>query len=141
MRWEKKCPLRTQLPISASVVGRYHIVVGGDVGIDRLMPDLKDAPDAATNGHGPAVIVISLPLGGDERAVVKYQPLGRLWLRKGCNVIAFTSARFSSPAKDQTLRIKKLVVMCSALLDRKTTKSGPTDHFSVPSSSSVAVGN
>jgi hypothetical protein len=35
MRWEKEGPLGAQLPIRASVVGRYDIVVGGDVGIDR----------------------------------------------------------------------------------------------------------
>ena len=68
MRWEKECPLRAQLPVSASVVGRYDIVVGGEVGIDRLITDLEDAPDAATNRQSPAVIVISLPVGGDEGA-------------------------------------------------------------------------
>jgi hypothetical protein len=40
MCWEKKGPLGAQLPISASVVGRYDVVVGGDVGIDRLVTDL-----------------------------------------------------------------------------------------------------
>ena len=66
--WKEECPLGAQLPISASVVGRYDIVVGSDVGIDRLMTDLEDAPDAAANGHSPAIIVIGLPVGRDEGA-------------------------------------------------------------------------
>ena len=78
MLGKKEGPLRAQLPIGASVVGRYHIVVGGDAGIDRLVADIEDAPDAAADGHSPAIIVIGLPVGGNEGAVVKYQPLGRL---------------------------------------------------------------
>jgi hypothetical protein len=53
MLGKKKCPLRAQLPISASVVGRYDIVIGGDVGIDRLVTDLEDAPDKRTATLGP----------------------------------------------------------------------------------------
>src|SRR5262245_54068634 len=83
MRWEKECPRRAQLPISASVVGRYHIVVGGDVGIDRLKPDLEDASDAATNGNGPAVIVISLPVGGDDRGRRQVPALGEVIVEEG----------------------------------------------------------
>jgi hypothetical protein len=78
MRGEKECPLRAQLPVSASVVGRYDIVVGGDVGIDRLVTDLEDTPDAAADRHCPAVIIFGFPVGGNEGLVVKYQPLGRL---------------------------------------------------------------
>jgi hypothetical protein len=37
MLGKKEGPLSAQLPISASVVGRYDIVVGGDAGIDRLV--------------------------------------------------------------------------------------------------------
>jgi hypothetical protein len=78
MGWEKECPLRAQLPVSASVVGRHDIVVGGEVGIDCLVTDLKDASDAATDRHSPAIIVISLPVGRKRGLEVKYQPLGRL---------------------------------------------------------------
>jgi hypothetical protein len=78
MCWEKKCPLSAQLPVSASVVRGYDIVVGGDVGIDRLVTDLEDAPDAAADRHSPAIIFTSRPVGRDEGARVKYQPLGRL---------------------------------------------------------------
>src|SRR4026209_2234052 len=78
MCWEKKCPLSAQLPVSASVVRGYDIVVGGDVGIDRLVTDLQDAADAATDRQRPTIIVISFPVGGDEGLVVRYQPLGRL---------------------------------------------------------------
>ena len=77
MRREKEGPLRAQLPVSASVVGRYDIVVGGDVGIDRLVTDLEDAPDAAADGHGPAIIVIGLPVGGDEGTRRQIPALGR----------------------------------------------------------------
>jgi hypothetical protein len=42
---EQECPLRPQLPISAAVVRGCDIIVGGDVGIDRLVTDLKDATD------------------------------------------------------------------------------------------------
>ena len=37
-------------------------LVGSDAGIDRLVTDLEDAPDAAADGHSPAIIVISLPI-------------------------------------------------------------------------------
>src|SRR5262245_46335489 len=83
MLGKKECPRRAQLPISASVVGRYDVVVGSDVGIDRLMPDLEDAPDAATNGNGPAVIVISLPVGGDERGRGQVPALGEVIVEEG----------------------------------------------------------
>ena len=67
MLGKKEGPLRTQLPISARVVGRDDIVVGGDVGIDRLVTDLEDAPDAAADRHSPAIIlIISLPVGRNE---------------------------------------------------------------------------
>ena len=62
MLGKREGPLRAQLPISASVVGRYDVVVGSDAGIDRLVTDLEDAPDAAADGHSPAIIVISLPI-------------------------------------------------------------------------------
>jgi len=78
MRWEKECPLRAQLPVSASVVRGYDIVVGGDVGIDRLVTDLEDAPDAAADRHGPTIIVIGFPVGGDEGARGQVPALGRL---------------------------------------------------------------
>ena len=68
MCWEKKCPLSAQLPVSASVVRGYDIVVGGNVGIDRLVTDLEDAPDAAADRHSPAIIFTSLLVGGDEGA-------------------------------------------------------------------------
>jgi len=68
MCWEKKCPLSAQLPVSASVIRGYDIVVGGDVGIDRLVTDLEDAPDAAADRHSPAIIFTSLLVGGDEGA-------------------------------------------------------------------------
>jgi hypothetical protein len=29
MLWKKECPLSAQLPVSADIVGRYDIVVGG----------------------------------------------------------------------------------------------------------------
>src|SRR6476469_2295296 len=77
MRWEKECPLRAQSPISASVVGRYDIVVGGDIGIDRLVTDLEDA-HAAADRQRPAIIVISLPVGGDEGARGQVLALGEV---------------------------------------------------------------
>ena len=61
MLGKKEGPLRAQLPISAGVVGRYDIVVGGDVGIDRLVTDLEDPPDAAADRYSPAIIVIMPP--------------------------------------------------------------------------------
>ena len=66
MCWAQECPLRAHLPVSSSVVGSYDIVVGGDVGIDRLVTDLEDATDAAADRHRPAIIVLSLPVGGDN---------------------------------------------------------------------------
>jgi hypothetical protein len=60
MGWEKEGPLGSQLAISCGIVGRYDIVVGGDIGIDWLVTNLKDTPDATANGHRPAIIVISL---------------------------------------------------------------------------------
>ena len=83
MRREKEGPLRAQLPVSASVVGRYNIVVGGDVGIDRLVTDLEDAPDAAADGHSPAIIVISLPVGRDEGARGQVPALGEVIIEEG----------------------------------------------------------
>ena len=64
----------------------------GDVGIDRLVTDLEDAPDAAADGHGPAIIVICLPIGGDQwrqapfrtRRAVDRLP-GRAW-GKPCRI-------------------------------------------------------
>jgi hypothetical protein len=57
VRWKKEGPLSAQC-----VVGPYDIVVGGDIGIDRLVTDLENTPDAATDGQGPAIVLIGLPL-------------------------------------------------------------------------------
>lgn len=70
--------MSTQLPIRASVVGRYDVVVGSDVGIDRLVTDLEDAPDATANGHSPAIVVISLPIRRDEGARRQVPALGEV---------------------------------------------------------------
>ena len=83
MGWEKECPLRAQLPVSASVVGRHDIVVGGEVGIDCLVTDLKDASDAATDRHSPAIIVISLPVGRNEGARGQVPALGEVIIEEG----------------------------------------------------------
>jgi len=65
---QEEGPLGAQLPIRSSVVGRYDIVVRDYIGIDRLVTELEDAPHAAADRHGPAIIVIGLPAGGNERA-------------------------------------------------------------------------
>src|SRR5262245_48732757 len=83
MLGKKERPLSAQLPISAGVVGRYDIVVGGDVGIDRLVTDLEDAPDAAADGHRPAIIVIGLPIGGDEGTRSQVPALGQVIVEEG----------------------------------------------------------
>src|SRR5262245_20987717 len=83
MSWKKKCPLSTELPVSAGVIGRYNIVVGGDVGIDRLVTDLEDAPDAATYRHGPAIVFISLPVGGDEWTCGQVPTFGKVIVEEG----------------------------------------------------------
>jgi hypothetical protein len=80
---EQERPLSAQLPISASVFGRYYIVVRGDVGIDRLMTDFENAPDAAADGHSPAIIVISLPVGGDEGGRGQVPALGEVIVEEG----------------------------------------------------------
>jgi hypothetical protein len=46
---KQECPLSAQLPISADVIGRDDIVVGGKLGVDRLITDLEDAPYATAN--------------------------------------------------------------------------------------------
>jgi methylmalonyl-CoA mutase cobalamin-binding subunit len=83
MRWKKEGPLRAQLPISASVVGRYDIVIGGDVGIDRLVTDLEDAPDAAADRHSPTIIVISFPVGRNERTGRQVPALREVIIEEG----------------------------------------------------------
>jgi hypothetical protein len=49
MLGKKECPLSTQLPISADVIGRDDIVVDGKLSIYRLVTDLEDAPYATAN--------------------------------------------------------------------------------------------
>src|SRR5262249_27510767 len=83
MSRKQKCPLRAQLPVSASVVRGYDIVVGGAVGIDCLMADLEKAPDAAADRHGPAIVVISFPVGGDKRAGGQVPTLGEVIIEEG----------------------------------------------------------
>src|SRR5262245_4895213 len=83
MGWEQECPLRAQLPISASVVWRYHVVVGGDVGIDRLVTDFEDAPDAAADRQCPAVILIGFPVGSDEWACRQVPALREIIIEEG----------------------------------------------------------
>jgi len=80
---EQECPLSAQLPISASVVGRYNVVVGRDVGIDCLMADLENAPEAAADRHSPAIVVISFPVGGDKRAGGQVPTLGEVIIEEG----------------------------------------------------------
>src|SRR5262245_14583678 len=80
---EQERPLSTQLPISASVVRCYDVVVGSEIGVDRLVTDLKDASEAAANGHRPAIIVIGLPVGGDERARSQVPALRQVIVEEG----------------------------------------------------------
>ncbi len=61
MRWKKEGELSAQLPISADVIGRDDIVVGGKLSVDRLVTDLEDAPNAAADGKRPAVVAIGFP--------------------------------------------------------------------------------
>src|SRR5262245_12329797 len=75
---EQECPLSAQLPVSASVVRRYDVVVGSDVGIDRLVTDLEYAPEAAANRHRPTIIVIGFPVSGNERARSQVPALGQV---------------------------------------------------------------
>src|SRR5262245_38799601 len=83
MGWEQECPLRAQLPIGASVVWRYHVVVGGDVGIDRLVTDLEDAPDATADRQSPAIVVIGFPICRDEGARGQIPALGKVIIEEG----------------------------------------------------------
>ena len=83
MLGKKEGPLRAQLPVSASVVGRYDIIVGRDIGVDRLMTDFEDAPDATADGHSPAIIVIGLPVGGEEGARRQIPALGQVIIEEG----------------------------------------------------------
>src|SRR5262249_48388343 len=80
---EQECPLSTQLPVSASVIGRQHVVVGGDVGIDCLMTDLEDAPDAAADRQRQKMIVIGTTVGGDEGARSQIPALGEVIIEEG----------------------------------------------------------
>ena len=64
-------------PVCASVVGCQEIVIGGQVRIDGLSTDLKNSPDASANGHSPAIIFNSLPVGRDQGAR-RQVPGGRL---------------------------------------------------------------
>src|SRR4029078_3522088 len=83
MRWEKESPLSAQLPIGAGVVGSYGIVIDSDVGIDRLVTDLEDAPDATAKRHSPAIIVIGFPISRDERARRQVPALGEVIVEEG----------------------------------------------------------
>jgi hypothetical protein len=66
------------LPISADVIGRDDIVVGGKVSVDRLITDLEDAPNATADGNRPPVVTSSLPVGRDDGAGREIPPFGRL---------------------------------------------------------------
>ena len=129
------------MPISTSVVRRCDIVVGGYVGIDRLVTDLEDAPDAAADRYSPAIIVLSLPVGRNEGARGQVPALGEVIIeeglqRHGIHVGAVLVASEGPKVKDQ-----KAGRYVQRLVDKNTTNPGPVDHFPDPSSASVAVGN
>ena len=140
MGWEKECPLRAQLPVSASVVGRHDIVVGGEVGIDCLVTDLKDASDAATDRHSPAIIVISLPVGRNEGARGQVPALGEVIIEEGLQRHGIDVGAVLVAGEGPEVKYQKAGGY-SALSDKNTTKPGPADYFPDPSSTSVAVGN
>ena len=100
MSWKKECPLRAQLPIGASVVGRYDIVIGSEVGIDRLVTDLENTPEATADRHSPTIVINSLPVGRNEGARGQVPTLREVIIEEGLQVIALTLARSSSPAND-----------------------------------------
>ena len=63
--------------------GVTTFVVGGEVGMDRLVTDLEDAPDAAADRHSPAIIFTSLPVGGDEGARGQVPAFGEVIIEEG----------------------------------------------------------
>ena len=63
---EEQLQLHSQFPVRAEI-GLFDIVVGGELGIDRLLADFENLTDAAAKGHRPAVAAFSLPVGVDDR--------------------------------------------------------------------------
>ena len=65
-------------------------------------------------------------------------PARRSYMKKGCNVMAFTLARSSSPAKTRGSGSRSRW-LCVAAGQTRRRQARPAEYFPVPSSSSVAV--
>ena len=75
---KKEGELRAQLPISPRRLGGHYIVVSGELGIDGLVADLEHAPEATTQGYGPAVVAICFPIRGDDGRGCQIPALGKV---------------------------------------------------------------
>ena len=100
--------------------------------VDRLVTDLEDAPDAAADGHSPAIIVISLPVGRNEGARGQVPALGEVIIeeglqRHGIHVGAVLVASEGPKVKDQ--EASRYV---QRLVSQKDDKSGPGRPLSGP---------
>src|SRR5262245_18191133 len=129
---EQECPLSAQLPVSASVVRRYDVVVGSDVGIDRLVTDLKYAPEAAANRHRPAIIVIGLPVSGNERAGGQVPALGQVIVDEGLQGHGIHIRPVLLPGKGPDVKDQEASCYVQSLIRQEDDKAGSSRPFFGP---------
>src|SRR5262245_43190764 len=129
---EQECPLSAQLPISASVVGRYDVVVGSDVGIDRLVTDLEYAPEAAANRHCPAIVAIGLPIGGDEGTRSQVPALGQVIIDERLQGHGIHVGAILLPGKGPDVKDQEASCYVQSLIRQEDDKAGSSRPFFGP---------
>src|SRR5262245_50604736 len=129
---EQECPLSAQLPISASVVGRYDVVVRSDVGIDRLVTDLEDAPETTANRERPTIIVIGFPVSGNERAGGQVPALGEVIVDERLQGHGIHVGAILLPGKGPDVQDQKAGCYVQSLIRQEDDKTGSSRPFFGP---------
>jgi hypothetical protein len=106
-----------------------------------LITDLEDAPYATADRDRPPVVTTSLPVRRDDGAAREIPPLGQVIIEEGLQRHGIDVGTVFVPGIGPKVIDQEASVTCRGLSSKKTTNVGPADHFPVPSSASVAVGN
>jgi len=131
--------LQAQRPVGA-VIRRHHVVERLDLGVHRQLAQVEDLPHAAAERHGPAVVAVRLPVGGDDRRTGEVQPVREVVVEEGLEqevVVAGIVARADrSDVVDQGAVHPRIAFR---QVQRHEGRSQP--HRSLPSRSLLLVGS
>ena len=74
---KKKLNLKTQLPVR-SELRFFHIIIGCQLGVDRLATDAEKFADATAERYCPGVVTVCFPISRDYRSIGQMPAFGEV---------------------------------------------------------------